>query len=296
VVNTVSKVFVKTYENIVRHYAQQTVARLRPFVMEKGNGADDHNWERVGTVNPSTKSAAGTVSRAVATPVTDTPFSRRVSQPTVFHVGDLLEQEDPTRTLIDPNSAIGMAQGYAMRRGVDDRIIAAATGTALDGDGNANAVPAGQILGDYGATALMSFDLVTAVTEKFMSKDIDPDEPKVFVIGPTQARKLLQIAEATNADFNALRPLQARGYVDNWMGYSWVVSTRLLAGGGAGTIDCFAMTRRAIGLQVNRDIWTRVAEDPTVSFAWRIYAAAEMGAVRVEDEHLVWLKLKNSLT
>jgi len=49
-------------------------------------------------------------------------------------------------------------------------------------------------------------------------------------------------------------------------------------------------------LQVNKDIWARVAEDPTISFAWRIYSALTMGAVRVEDEQIVHVHVKNALT
>ena len=73
----------------------------------------------------------------------------------------------------------------------------------------------------------LNFDLITQVTEKFMDNDIDPDEPKCFVIGPVQARKLLQLTEATSGDYNAVRPLTAMGYVESWMGYAWIVSTRL---------------------------------------------------------------------
>jgi Phage capsid protein len=182
----------------------------------------------------------------------------------------------------------------AMRRSFDDEIIAAAVGSSRDGDGGAVVYNTAQALGD-GSTAI-TFDVVTAVSEKFMANDIDPDEPKVFVISPFQARRLLQLTEATSGDYNALRPLTAKGYIESWMGYTWIVSTRLpdaSTGQDGSEVYCFAMTRRAMGLQVNRDIWVRVAEDPTVSFAWRIYAAGTFGAIRVEDEHLVRVELRD---
>ena len=55
------------------------------------------------------------------------------------------------------------------------------------------------------------------------------------------------------------------------------------------------MTRKALGLQVNEDVRVRVQEDPTISFAWRIYCAATFGAVRVEDEHIVKLDLSETI-
>ena len=142
----------------------------------------------------------------------------------------------------------------------------------------------------------MSYDLVTEVTEKFMANDVDPDEQKVFVIGPAQARKLLQLTEATSGDYNAVRPLTSQGYIESWMGYTWIVSTLLNDDEGAGNeTNCFAMTKKAVGLQMNKDIWVRVAEDPSVSFAWRVYCAATFGAIRVEDQQLVKCVVSNTI-
>lgn len=293
-VNTVDNVFVSTYETNLRHLAQQSQSRLRPYVMERGKGSEEHNWERIGTAEAQVKST-----RLQATPVQDYPWSRRVSVPTTYDTGDSTEQEDIVQLLVDPNSNLAIAQGAAMKRAYDDEIIAAATGTALDGAGASNAFPNGQkVFGSAVDTydEPLDFDKITEVTEKFLENDIDPEEPKIFVIGPKQARKLLQLTEATSADFNALRPLQTTGYVQSWMGYTWIVSTRLNHPTAPGTdIDCFAMTKRAIGLMVNRDITARVAEDPSVSFAWRIYAYATFGAVRVEDEHIVQVQLADTL-
>ena len=130
-----------------------------------------------------------------------------------------------------------------------------------------------------------------------MENNIDPDIPKCFVVGPTQVRKLMQLTEQTSADYvnrQALQTLNASGIVPNWMGFMWVMSTLLLEPAG-GEKSCLAFTDRAIGLQVNKDITARVAEDPSVSFAWRIYLHATMGAVRVEDEQIVELHVADTV-
>jgi hypothetical protein len=275
---TIDNVFVQTYERILRHLAQQSTARLRMHVSERGSGGQNHNWERLAAVTSSEKTT-----RAQATPVNDAVFSRRVSLAKTYDTGDLVEREEEVQMIVEPKSNLAYGQGMAMKRAFDDEIIAAATGTALDGEGNANALPAGQIVGDY--TGVISLDVVTQVTETFLNNDIDPDEPKVFVVGPNQQRTLLQIAEATSRDY-AFPALMSKGVVENWMGYTWIVSTRLL-NPMLGQTTCFAMTQRAIGLQVNRDITAEIEKDPSASFAWRIYCFATFGAVRVEDEHLV---------
>lgn len=285
---SISNVFVQTYETNVRHLAQQGITRLRPWVMEKSVQSEGHNWERIAATTASQKST-----RKVATPDDETAWSRRKSIPVTYHTGDVTEQEDIVQMIVDPNSNYARAQAMAMRRAHDDEIISAAVGTSRDGDGNSVAFPAGQSIHD-GSTAI-TFDIVTEVTEVFMNNDIDPDEPKVFVISPAQARKLLQLTEATSGDYNAVRPLTSKGYVESWMGYTWLVSTRLLQGGGAGRKYCFAMTRRALGMQINKDIWARITEDPSISYAWRIYCASTFGAIRVEDEHLVRVDLSETI-
>lgn len=286
--NTVSNVFVSTFERNVRHLAQQSRTKLRSTVQERGEESKDHNWERIGTIEATDKTG-----RLVPTPVQDTPWSRRVSVPTTFHAGDSTEQEDPVQMIVDPNSNINRALANAMRRGIDDKIIAAATGDALDGDGTPVPFPASQKVGD--GLSPISFDFVTEVQEKFMQNEIDPEVPKVAVVGPTQVRKLMQLTENTSSDYVQAQALQRYGIVPNWLGFTWINSTRLLAP-GVGEISCLFYTDMAMGLNVNRDITTRVAEDPSISFAWRLYTFATMGAVRVEDEHIVHGHLKDSIS
>jgi hypothetical protein len=259
--------------------------------MEKSVQSEGHNWERLGP-----QEAVQKTTRLTPTPEQDYPWSRRKSIPVTWHTADSTEQSDIVQMIVDPNSNLARAQAMAMKRAHDDEIIAAATGDSRDGDGNTVAFPAGQGVGD--GTLAINFDIVTAVTEKFMGNDIDPDEPKVFVISPEQARKLLQLTEATSGDYNALRPLTAKGYIESWMGYTWVVSTRLpdaSVGQDGSEVYCIAMSRKAIGLQMNRDIFAEIAKDPSVSFAWRIYCESSFGAIRVEDEHCVRVHLSTTI-
>jgi hypothetical protein len=128
--------------------------------------------------------------------------------------------------------------------------------------------------------------------EKFYDADIDSDEPKCVIISPFQRRTLLGLLEVTSGDFQGDSMALRNGYLPNFLGYDWIVSTRLL-NPIAGDVDCIAFTKKAIGLQINRDIATRVAEDPSTSFMWRVYGFQTLGAVRVEDEHIVRLKLKD---
>ncbi len=289
---SVENVHIETYESNVRYLAQQMISRARPWVMERSTNGEGHNWDRIGDAEATLKTpVGGPTGRNVQTPEDNYPFSRRRSTPGTWHTGDTTEPEDLVKVLIDPNSSIANSQAMAMVRAIDDEIFDAAERDADDGNGGTVALPAGQQVGD-GSTNI-TYDLVTEVTEKFLNNDIDPDEEKVWFLDPGNVRKLLQLTEFTSADYNSMRPLE-QGQIVKHMGYTWVPSTRLNIP-AAGRVNNIVMTRKALGLQVNEDIVARVQEDPTISFAWRIYCRATFGAVRVEDEHIVLADLATAV-
>jgi hypothetical protein len=285
---TISNVYIQTFERNLRHLAQQSDTRLRRFITEVASNGEKHNFELIGSVEASEKTSART-----ATPTSDIPYSRRVALASTHHVGETVEQEDIVQMLVDPNSNVTMSLAMAMRRKVDDIIIAAATGTALDGAGSSVAFDnINQKVGD--GTGVITLDTIYETQEKFGKNDVDPDENIVMVIGPTQQRKLLSYMEVTSGDYQNAKAL-ATGMLPNYMGFDWVVSNRLLSP-SVGVIDCLAFTRKALGLVVNKDITAKVAEDPSLSFAWRLYNMMTMGAVRIEDKHLVKVQLKNAIS
>ena len=255
--------------------------------MFRSQESGGHNWERLAPGIANSK----TPGLKTATPEDGDEFSRRRSIPIVSDKGELVTQEDIVQTLIDPNSALAQNQVYSLYRAMDNEVFDAIDRDADTGDGGTDALPDGQKLGD-GSTSI-SFDLITAVGEIFDGNDVDQDTPRCFVISPAQKRKLLQLTEATSADYNALRPLE-EGKIANWMGYSWIVSTRLNST-GAGKATCLAMTADAIGFNINQGITAHVAQDPGYSFDWRIYTNAVFGAVRVHDERVVTLDLSETI-
>lgn len=285
---TITAAMVKTFENTVRHLAQQKESRLRAWVQEKDKTSNTHSFKRLGQ-----QALAAKVGRRTATPVNDSTWSNRVASPASYDGGDTYESEEAAQMIINPASELSTAFGFAVKRQYDDIIINAAFVNALDETGAVNAFPAAQVIGDY--TQEMDFTIATAVNALFLKNNIDPEEEKVFIIGPNMARKILHETRATHDDFVEAKQLVAGGFVKNWMGFSWVVTNRLLAP-AAGQLDCIAMTRRAMGLLVTEDLFVRVAEDPSLSFLTRVYTKVSAGAVRVEDEHIVRVKMKDSAT
>lgn len=286
---TITNAMVKTFEDNVRHLAQQKESRLRAWVQEKDKTTSSHSFKRIGQ-----QSLAPKVGRRQATPVNDSQWSNRVATPSPYDGGDTIDSEDAAQMIINPTSEVSTAFGYAVKRQYDDIIINAAFANALDEGGNVNAFPAAQIIGDYNGE--MDFTIASAINALFLKNNIEPEEPKCMIIGPNQARKILHETRATHSDFvGKAEALVNGGFVRHWMGFDWIVSNRLNAP-LAGQLDCIAMTMKALGLLVIEDLFVRVAEDPSISFATRVYTKITAGATRVEDEHIVRVKMKDSAT
>ena len=275
---TIDNAYVQTFEDNVRHLAQQEQSKLLGHCHVVHKNSESHRFDRLASVSASAKSSART-----ASPTSDAAWSGRKTTIATYHVGETVEPEDIVQMLIEPRSPLVRAMVMAVNRQIDDVIIADAIGSATDQDGGSVAFTAGQTIGD--GTGEIDLDFVLEVDEVFYDNDVDPDLPKCFVIGPKQRRKLLQLMEVTSGDFQNGKAL-ADGSLPNWMGYDWVVSTRLNVP-SADELDCIVMTNQAMGVHFANDIWTRVAERPDLSFAWQLYAAVSLDSVRIHDEHLV---------
>ena len=279
---TIDKAFVNQYRDMVIQLSQQQDTRLRPHVTEVALKGEAYNFDRLAAT-----AAVQKTERRLDTVYVDDTWSRRIAVPQTWNHTMTIEHEDKVQMLIEPESAYATNQGYAMARKWDDILIAAAEGTALDGEGVDNALPAGQVIGD--GTGVISFDMITQVQETFLANEITPDIPKVAVIGPTQIRKLMQLTEQTSADYvrrEALQQLSNTGIVPNWMGFTWILSNQLTAP-LVDELNCLFFTKAALGLAVNQDVFIRIGENPAKSYMIQVFAQFTGGAIRIEDEQIV---------
>ena len=279
---TIDSAFIQEYSDNVRQLSQQGESRLRPKVYEVSSGGEFYNFDRL-----AESEAIQKVDRRVDTEYVDDEWSRRVATPKTFTHTMTVEHEDKVQMLASAESEYAINQAMAMKREYDDLIIEAATADALDGDGNLIPIDPAQIIGD--GTTPISFDFVTAIQEQYMVNEIMPDEEKCMVVSPKQVRKLMQLTEQTSSDYvnaQALQTLNSTGIVLNWMGFDWVISNRLEAP-AIDELYCLSFTKKAIGLAVNQDIFTRIGENPAKSYMIQVFSQWTAGAVRVEDEHIV---------
>ncbi|MBK9446184.1 MAG: hypothetical protein IPO00_08850 [Betaproteobacteria bacterium] len=274
-----SPIYQRDFEANLRALSQQRGSKLRACCVER-NAPDMHLWDRLG--------ALATTSRTPGGNTADTALSltRRRSKPADFEVSNLVDPSTIAYAARDPRSDVLQGHVDAHGRNIDTIILNAALGATEDEAGGSTAYPVAQSVG--GAAQAFDFNFITSVNEMFWLRNVPQDEEKVFVIRPNGARKMLQMTQATSSDYVNAQALVSKGYVENWLGYTWIVSTSPGLTNVTGLQYYYvAMTKRAIGLHITKDLWTRVVESSEKSFAWRLYSAMALGATRIEDEHVV---------
>ncbi len=288
---TIEQVYIDAFRDSVRQLAQQKTSKTRGWCDQFSQEAETGNWDRL--------SEGEAVAKLRIDPTgsgTGRVWSRRIAIATPYKDDEVTEVEDPSLMLSDPNSNLVTSLGYSMGRKMDDIILTAAMGGALNsvraGDGTNTpttiAVTAGQKVGDFSTP--ISFDAITEILEKFNENDVDMEEPKVAIIGPRQVRELMNLTEQTSSDYVQAQALQQNGIVPNWMGFTWIMSTRLFFNSAVPAVaeqTCVFMSRKAMGFHIPQDIVAFVERDPSINYAWRPYTQFTAGAVRIEDEHLV---------
>ena len=201
---------------------------------------------------------------------------------TDYHWADLIDDEDKVRMLVTPESHYAKSGANSMARAIDDLIIAAATGNAVDGAGSNVALPAGQKIA-HGSAGLTLAKLISA-KEILDGNDVDPDEERFFVLGSQQVSNLLNTTEVKSADYNSIKAL-VQGDIDTFMGFKFLRSERLTLASTQRT--CFAFTKGAMGLGIGKDVTTKIDLRPDKSYAHQVYLSFVAGATRVQDECVV---------
>lgn len=298
---TIDKAFIKTYEGNVRHLVQQMDSRLMDTVQINTEGGKDHSWDRLGPMEASKAVGSTTIQDFQSedgfahnplersdTPLSDAEWSRRMSIPEKWDLGTTTEREDPTKMLVNPNSNLTLAVSAAMKRGQDDVIIAAATGDAKDGGGEAVVFPDTQIVTN--ASGGIDVNNIADVQTLFLDNEIDVSVQKYAVVPPSAIKAFMKQEKATSSDYVQAKALQQYGIVKNWMGFDWRTSTRLL-GDDDTHVNALFYTKRAIGCQMNVNIETMVDQIPMKRYMWLIYSFMVLGAVRIEDEQIVKMSI-----
>lgn len=276
----ITTAFVEQYKSNVMDLVQQKGSRLRNAVMVDTVVGNKRFFEQVGTTNAQLRT-----SRHADSPLVNTPHLRRSLTLDDYEWGDLIDNADRVRLLIDPQDAYARNAAWAMGRAMDDVIIEAALGTAKTGvtGGTDTALPSGQKIA-HGGTGLTIEKLITA-KKMFKANDLDPDEQLYMAVNAAMLEDLLLESEIQSADYNTVKAL-VRGEVDTFMGFKFIHTERL-TNDSTPNRQCFAWAKSGIQLGIGADIKASIAPRADKSFSTYVYYSMSLGATRLEEEKVV---------
>lgn len=283
----ITEAFRQAFSDNFMHVAQQSMSRFEPCVtIESGIAGMSKSINRLGK-----RTAQRRLTRHGDTPINDQPHSTRYVDLYDWEDGDMVDDQDKVRTLIDPTSDYVKAMVASMNRAKDDEIIAAINGNSRSSTGNI-ALPSSQkIL--VAATGLTKAKIIQ--TKKiFRSNEADEEAGEELYFGySSQAlADVLGDTQLTSADYLAVQMLQNGTLKGAWMGFRWVPSERFAKVSTTRYLQ--AWCKSGVVLGKGADVTTRVGEDPGKGFNVRIYAKQSLGAVRVEEEKVVEVQVVES--
>ena len=276
--------FVEQYSANVSLLAQQTGSKLRSAVDVESVRGKNAFFDQIGVTAAQLRT-----SRHGDTPQIDTPHSRRRVSLATYEWGDLVDDPDKVRMLIDPTSTYAKAAAAAMNRSIDDVIITAMNASADTGvaGGTSTALPSTQKTSTSDSGDGLSVAKLRSAKYILDNNDIDPSLKRFLVCGPKQIQDLLAITEVTSSDYAVVKAL-ATGTVDSFLGFQFIMSTRLNLDATYPTDRLvFAFTEDAIKLAIGKDVSAKISERADKSYSTQVYYSMDLGATRMEESKVV---------
>lgn len=287
----ITEAFRQQFADNFIHVAQQKTSLLERAVTMHGNiQGQSKRINRLGK-----RSAQLITTRHGDTPINDQPHSSRYLDLQDWIDGDMIDDLDVVRTLIDPKSDYVASMISALNREKDREIINALGRAARSG--TSSTVSLATANREVTNAALTKTKLIAA-REYFRNNDADEQngEELYITLSSSALGDLLTDTTLTNSEYNSLLSL-ASGQVNpgGVFGFKPIFTNLLPActttsgPGGSGVypangtaLYCFA--KSAIAFGVGKDITVKVGEDSSKQFNTRVAAKMSIGAVRVEEE------------
>lgn len=273
-------------ENVIP-LAQQKYSKVLPSVLIKdGVTGKRFSQDQIGTWTMTAKAGLNSV-----TPQNDPNLTRRWANLTTYHDARILDRSIDLQILADPKSEFTSNAARAYGRFADDIIISAMGGTAATGEtGTGSKSFDANMVVAAGGTSL-TFAKVNSAAAHLREKDVDMESDLFALISPQGLQGLLGEKEATSTDFAAIKAL-VKGEISTWMGFNWIVSTRLPK--SSTTRDCFFYHKSAIIAGMPEGLFVRAEERADLSYSYQIYYEASIGAVRLEEDKIVKVQITES--
>ncbi len=288
----ITTAFVQQFrDNFFSALVQQKGSRLRHAVhTETGVRGEAYYFDQYGS-----NDGEELLTRNADSPLDNTPHARRRVDPRDWVWGELIDEPDKLRMLIDPAGSYIKAAKWGAGRFIDNRIIESYFGTAKTGKagGTSTSFDSDNVI----AVDNHSFDSKTGnvgltVGKLIAARDIlgsnEADEvdeegkPTLFLACPQkQISKMLTATEVASADYNSVKAL-VNGTIDTFMGFKFIRTQLTLA-----TADPYdrvmAWHKMGMALAIWDDIETNLAPRADKNFNPYAHAKQTVGSTRLEE-------------
>ncbi len=287
-----SKLFTTQYSTILDLKLQQKTSKLRGRVMEGhhvGKQASPIQYAGAVQMKPP-QGRFAPIGRQ------DIDFTRRWVTPVDRDCNQLIDTFDKLKTTIDPQSSEIAATAAAVNREYDDRLIAAAFGTALLGTDGASFTSetwasissSWTVSSTFGSTAASGLTVAKMIEAKRIMRKAQVDmeaETLTWVTNSQGESDLLNQVQVVSTEFSE-RPVLTDGKVTRLLGWDIVYSERLPSTSNVRSNIPFAKSGLYLGLWMERQ--DDVRQRPDLSgLPWQLYTMMSSGAVRLEPGRLL---------
>jgi len=277
--DTQNQIFALAYSQNIMQLAQQKYSKLINCVYQKPNVRGKAFFQdQIGQWNMALKAG-----RNSQTPNNDPNLGRRMGVMLDYNDNRLLDRTDELKVISDPRSAYTIAAAQSLGRQIDDVIIVnGLLGTAYSGETGATSVTNSNLVN--ASSGSMTLARIIAVKQQLDIADVEMED-RFFVCRPDALDNLLNTTAATSSDYNSVKAL-IRGEIDTWMGFKWIMSTRISAASGS-TLIGIAFQRYGVCLAMADAPVVRTDERTDLSYSWQVYYELNIGAVRLEESRVV---------
>jgi len=294
--------FVDQFKANILLLSQQKETLLRQCCRMEDITGDTMFVERVGATTAQLIGA-----RHGDTPLISTPHSRRRLTMADYNWADLIDNKDKLKLLIDPQSTYAQNAVMAFNRTIDDTIISALGGLSYGGHAgvainnydvnecrlirdNGTIIAAGSPNTDSGAETGLTIPKLLTCKQLMDDANIDKDRQRYFLTNPYNINQLLNTTEVKSSDYNTVKAL-AQGQIDTYLGFKFLMSTRLNASVNLDATDSYAFAQDAIVLAVAEEPTVRITERDDKNYSTQVYVEMSIGATRVEGPAVVEIAL-----
>ena len=217
---------------------------------------------------------------------------RRWVFPAPYSFDAIVDSFQKLQQIHEPESEYQKAGAADYNHEVDQEIINAALGTAMEGEQSLTgvALPSSQVIA-AGGTGLVLNKIVTARAQlgHQTNNEMEVYGPYYFVYDPLDIRYLFAQTKVTSADFVNVKALMSGEMVQGFLGFNWVASNQLPLGVTAANVrNSLAYAKAGLGFGANTAARKERAgeRNDITGHPMQISIFDQFGAVRIDD-HLV---------